>query len=117
MGDVFHGGRRAGGLAIALIAASAVIGSSASAGETRGYAVSWFHAAGYVDKQNRDCPQGLNPPASTFYARELKRLGLPPKEIEQYLNEQMTPKFMDLVRNRGRIDGKPVNVYANPESV
>jgi hypothetical protein len=92
-----------------------------AAAQSRGFVVSWFHVAEYFDAEGRDCPHGLNDDAPTFYRRELKRIGKSEAEIEKYISE-----FLDLSKHettipvmqmRGRIDGKPVDAYANPESV
>lgn len=95
--------------------------SPAYAGETKGFLVSWFDISQYYDTEGRNCPHGINPGPEEYYVRELKRIGTPQKEIDHYIEN-----FLDLsqvaqtapvVQMRGRIDGKPVDVYANPTSV
>jgi hypothetical protein len=111
---------------LALAALSGVAGlllsmPDSSAAQSRGFVVSWFHVAESFDAEGRDCPHGLNDDAPVFYRRELKRIGKSEAEIDQYISE-----FLDLSKHertipvmqmRGRIDGKPVDAYANPESV
>jgi hypothetical protein len=100
-------------MAAALIAAlPALRGAEA---ETRGYVVSWFHLATY--SQDGDCPDGLNPPADVMFRQILTRLGKTPAEIDALFDNFPNGKAIrPVVINRGRIDGKPVNVYQNPTS-
>ena len=103
--------------AFGVLSLVAVMPLTVLAGEPRGFAVSWFHVAGHHDPQQRDCPNGLNPSAPEFYTREFKRLGYTPAQIEEFMDAQMSPKFISTVRNRGMVDGELVDVYANPETV
>jgi hypothetical protein len=97
---------------------AALYNTAAFAGEVRGYALNWFNLAGHFDPSGKDCPDGLNITARDFYARELTRLGHPPREVERLLADfKPQGEYVNLVVMRGRVDGKPVNVYANPESV
>jgi hypothetical protein len=99
----------------------AAFGSSASASETKGFLISWFHTAQYYDDKGRDCPKGINPGPEQYYRRELASIGKSQAEIDDYIS-----KFLDLshmgdntptVQMRGRVNGKPTDVYANPTSV
>jgi hypothetical protein len=48
----------------------------------------------------------------------LRRLGYPSSEVERLLADfKPHGEYVQIVTMRGRIDGQPVNVYANPESV
>ena len=92
---------------------------TASATETRSYAVSWFTNAAYSQKD--DCPGGINPSLSEQYVIDLKDLGTPPAEIEKLIDESLHGanggKLGGIMRDRGRIDGKPVNSATNPAAV
>ncbi len=104
----------------ALLAVS--LGSApALAGETKGFLVSWFDISQYYDTEGRNCPHGINPGPEEYYVRELKRIGTPQEEIDHYIDNfldlSQASKTAPVVTMRGRIDGKPVNVYANPTSV
>ncbi|HTJ64967.1 MAG TPA: hypothetical protein VL899_14280 [Alphaproteobacteria bacterium] len=81
--------------------------------ETRGYAVSWFYMA--AESQNDDCPQGTNPLSEEMATKYMKAMGKSDAEIEalkkDYPANMYGPMYM-----RGRRDGKPVNVYADPTS-
>src|SRR5437016_586736 len=85
----------------------------AVASETRAYAVSWFDIAGYSDPDDSDCPDGVNVEEPK---RGLQERGYNDQEISR-LVAAGGDEFASALINRGRIDGKPVNVYANPESV
>jgi hypothetical protein len=101
--------------------ATLLMSSSAYAGETKGFLVSWFDISQYYDTEGRNCPHGINPGPEEYYIRELKRIGTPQEEIDHYIENfldlSQMPQTAELVTMRGRIDGKPVDVYANPTSV
>ncbi len=103
--------------ALALLMAAA---PSAHA-KTLGFVVSWFNVAEYADPQGRDCPHGVNDGPEIYYRRELKQSGLPQAQIDKYINEFLDlSKFattIPVAQMRGRVDGKPADVYANPESM
>jgi hypothetical protein len=86
--------------------------------ETKGYVVSWFTLAMY--DQDGDCPGGVNPSIGEIYRQNLKDMGRSPEDIERLLKAlsggKFAPEVSQLMVNRGRIDGKPANVYQNPES-
>ena len=109
--------------ALALMAPimAAIAAPSASAGETRGFVVSWFNQAEYADPQGRDCPHGVNDGPEIYYRRELKQSGLPQAEIDKYINEFLdlskAQKTIPVAQMRGRINGKPADVYAIPSSM
>jgi hypothetical protein len=97
------------------LAGVALMGAQgAAASETRGYAVNWFTVATIATKAN--CPKGLNPLSDDYYKRELKRLGHKDAEIEELMKDFPSGKYVPLVTMRGRIDGKPANIFANPWS-
>jgi hypothetical protein len=106
------------GLAALALAAS---GSNAMAGQTKGFVVSWFNVAEYADPQGRDCPHGVNDGPEIYYRRELKQAGLPQATIDKYINEFLDlSKFattIPVAQMRGKRDGKPADVYADPESM
>ena len=96
-------------------------GAQPAKAETKGFVVSWFNVAEYADPQGRDCPHGMNDGPEIYYRRELKQSGLSQAEIDKYINEFLDlSKFattIPVAQMRGRIDGKPADVYANPESM
>lgn len=93
-------------------AAAALLLAQTAAAENRGYVVDWFHVATAYTEAN--CPQGLNPLSDDFYKHELKRLGYPNGEIESLMKDFPNGPYIPITTNRGRVDGKPVNIYANP---
>ena len=102
------------GAAAALLCFAA---QTAQAAEIRGFAVSLFVPAVY--SQDDDCPEGKNPNASGMLHRILKDQGMPEAEIQKILLAQdfNARKYDSLATFRGRINGKPVNVYRHPLSV
>ena len=82
---------------------------------SRGFVVSWFHMTAY--SQDSDCPQGLNLPADRLFARIYRELGKSPAEVAKRVAEFPSGPGIAEAANRGRIDGKPVNVYRYPEAV
>lgn len=105
-------------------ALAACVSGTAQAGETghsKGFLVTWFHTAQYFDAQGRDCPHGINPGPETYYRRELAMIGKSKAEIDDYIKTFLDLSRMSdtapVVQMRGRVDGKPTDVYAHPESV
>ena len=86
---------------------------AASAGETRSYVLNWWGMATY--SQESDCPEGQNPKADVMFRRILKEMGKTPKEIEEIYKDFPYPIY-NIATDRGRIDGKPTNVYITPTS-
>ena len=57
--------------------------STAYAGETRGFVVSWFYPSAAADDAKIDCPKGTTPDAATNVIRMLKEQNKTPAEIEK----------------------------------
>jgi len=89
---------------------------SASAAETRGYVVTWFHIAPAAQPTDVDCPRGVNPDAEKNFIRWLKELNKTDQEIEEALAD-FPNNMYGIITTRGRINGEPANVYQNPSSV
>lgn len=91
------------------------------AAQTKGFVVSWFNVAEYADPKGRDCPRGMNDGPEIYYRKELKQAGLSQAAIDKYINEFLDlSKFattIPVAQMRGRINGKPADVYAFPESI
>jgi hypothetical protein len=97
-----------------------VLGCAAQAGaETRQYAISWFAQATYSN--DHDCSGGVHPEVEQLYLRYAALLGATPKQIADWRRKLMAGEDVkdldELVMNRGRIDGKPVNPYTHPAAV
>ena len=113
VGGLFVG--TASRVALSLVLGAGLIGAAdARAAETKSFAVNIFVLATIATKAN--CPDGLNPLSDDFYARELRRLGYAPSEVEKLMEEFPSGAYVPLITNRGRIDGKPANIYAYPWS-
>jgi hypothetical protein len=107
----------------AAAAASDKPAPTASAKQTRSYAVSWFFVATYL--QDDDCPDGTNPMAGQLYTRILKDLGYTPAETEYLLGaiaddgdirDKNGRTLRQIGALRGRIDGREVDVMVYPTS-
>lgn len=105
------------GLAISL-AGLAFFGftlQSAEAAQTKSFVVSWFTPAIY--SQDDDCP-GRNPSIDGIYKFALRQMNLSPKEerrmFEKFVGTTGGDEADEIIINRARINGKPVNAYANP---
>jgi hypothetical protein len=105
---------RASALSLAGAAVALMSAQNAGASETRGFAVNWFTVATIATPKN--CPKGLNPLSDDYYKRELKRLGYKDAEVEKLMKDFPSGEYVPLVTMRGRVDGKPTNVFANPWS-
>jgi hypothetical protein len=101
-------------LALTLSAAMGI--ANASAAESRGYVISWFHITPAVQSEKTDCPEGLNPRAEENFINWLKQMNTPEEKIEELL-ENFPNTMYGAVTMRGRVEGKPVNVYRNPNAI
>jgi hypothetical protein len=108
----FRGLGRGLALGAAGLMASGLASHSAQA-ETRGYVVSWFYMA--AASQDDDCPQGTNPLSEVWARKLLTDMGRTPEEIEKAFKDFPNNMYGQIVM-RGKIDGKPANVYTNPLS-
>lgn len=101
--------------AFALVAGAS---SDARALETRTMVVGWFGQA--TVNTDKDCPGGLNPVIGDQYLKHLADLGYSGDEIEEMARksaEGVQPDpVLEIVRMRGRVNGKPVNAYIYPET-
>ena len=103
---------------------SAVMGACAltfasigpAAAESRSYVVSWFGLA--TNSNETDCgPGGPNPGVQIQYQKSLADLGYTSKQIEELVKKSQSGEggeMFDILRNRGRMDGKPVSPYIYP---
>lgn len=103
----------------ACIAAVAIgLGITDASAETRSFVVSWLTQAVY--SQDGDCPDGVEPNIDQMFNRMLVQLGKSPQEIQALMAKldggSFTAPIYNVLVHRGRIDGKPVNVYDNPTS-
>jgi hypothetical protein len=101
------------GLTLMGAVAASMVAVPASASETKAYVLSWFGAAAY--SKPTDCPEGQNPKADVMFRRILKEMGKTPKEMEEIYKDFPYPIY-GIASDRGRIDGKPTNVYITPTS-
>ena len=92
---------------------------AAAASESKSFVVSWFLQA--TNSYDGDCADGINQYPADMTETELKGLGWTPQEIEKvmkgYQGGASTPATREALVMRGRVDGKPVNVYTYPTSV
>lgn len=102
--------------AASLLTSATLFAGAAFASESRTYVVSWFHVAPAVASDKADCPEGFNPNAEANFKTWLKQMGKSPAEIEKAMDDFPNSVYT-YATNRGTIDGKPVNVYANPTSI
>ncbi len=103
--------------ALALLALGGGTGS-ASALETRTFVVSAFWQA--ASSADGDCRDGINPDIQVQYERNLVALGKTLSEAKAIIarqGEYGEGELSDLMNDRGRIDGRPVNAYAHPAAV
>jgi hypothetical protein len=108
-------------------AAAAMSSTSASALESRTYAVWWFAQAVY--SQDGDCgPGGINPKMVDQFVPNLRRLGYSGSEIEKIMAtaggddddggggwEKQT--LRQIMNSRARINGQPANAFMHPAAV
>jgi hypothetical protein len=103
------------GLAVAAVAllASGLTARAAMA-ETRGFVVSWFYMA--AESQADDCPEGTNPLSEVMARKWLTDMGKSPAEIEAAYKDFPNNMYGAVVM-RGKVDGKPVNIYTHPTAI
>src|SRR5687767_5418908 len=107
---------------ISSVMATALAGLSAQAAsalETRSYVVSHIMPAGYA--YDGDCEvmdpvsDGKNTPLRSFVRRKLAESGKTPEEIDKML--ESGAGVLNAIMHRGKVNGKSVNVFGNPEAV
>lgn len=98
----------------ALVLAAA---TSAQASTTRAFVVGLFVPA--MNSTDDDCPEGKNPNAAGMLHQILADQGMPEADIQKILlaKDFGGQKYAEHATFRGRIDGKPANVYRHPLSV
>jgi hypothetical protein len=86
-----------------------------AAAESRSYVVSWFTTAVYSEEGDCD---GINPSIDGIYRTALINMGFKGAELEamfkKYVGSTGGEEADEIIVNRARINGKPVNAYANP---
>ena len=103
------------------VAFGALDPSAALALESKSFVVGWFSHA--TNNTEGDCgPGGSNPTVQEQYLKNLADLGMSGEEIEALIkerdsNEEGPNRMAEIIRSRGRIDGKPVNPYMYPATV
>lgn len=101
-----------------LAAAAVWLGTSASAvAETRGYAISLIYTASYSDKDN--CPKGGNGGTTDMKRRILLSRGYTKEQAFKIISANDVDEKGERIdfRDRGVMDGHPVNVGNFPMSV
>src|SRR5262249_3951879 len=92
-------------------------GATTSAGETRGYVISWFYPSAAVQSEEQDCPHGMNAKdAATNVLNILRGSGFDPAEIEKAMDDFPINTYTVLA-TRARINGKPADPYLNPTAM
>lgn len=94
-----------------------VASSDAAYGETRGFVLYYLHTATHGDKRN--CPNGDNGGYAAIKTTAFKLHGFSQEKIARILGGEIGPmsrEMLDITTNRGRVDGKPANVFHNPLS-
>lgn len=101
-----------------LTAAPGLVPAAPAAGaaeQSKSFVVSWFTAANY--SQDGDC-DGVNSSIDGIYRGAIKMLNVSPAEearlFAKYEGTTGGPVAGEIIINRARINGKPVNAYANP---
>jgi len=85
--------------------------------------MSYFSAA--TSSTDGDCKGGINPKLTAQYGKDLLALGYTGAEVESLLKDYAYDGFIgwdkdkigQLMNSRARINGKPVNAFANPAAV
>lgn len=111
------------GLAV-LLASAALFGfdsQSTALAENKDFVVSWFMQAANASKDDKDCPEGLNPLPEEMVRRQLIALKMPTAQMEELIaginGGSSSLEVREALVYRGRIDGKPAHAYSYPFSV
>ena len=116
-------GVRRAAQALALMGCAVICARPAAAMEQRTFAVSWFGQA--TNSDDNDCgPGGPNPGVQLQYVKDLADLGYTHQQVEDLMkksedaaNGGANSELMDIMRNRGRVNGQAVNAYTYPAAV
>ena len=102
-----------------VLSAGLMTAAPAMAAQSQSYVVNWF--AGAANTQEDNCAGGINPGLEVQFARELLSVGMPRQEVEKligwYLDNTHRLEVDTAIRYRGRFQGKPVQVFNNPQTV
>jgi hypothetical protein len=103
------------GAVLAAAPGTALAATAGAAEQSKSFVVGWFTAANY--SQDGDC-DGVNSSIDGIYRGAIKLLNVPPAEearlFSKYEGTTGGPEAGEIIINRARINGKPVNAYANP---
>jgi hypothetical protein len=99
-------------------AALALVSGTAMAGPTRGYVVSYMIPAMYTTDVKQECPNGMNPDGPHLLERILRAEGKSDAEVKAGIDADSFDmyKMAQLSTFRGRIDGKPADIFLHPMS-
>ncbi len=91
---------------------------AATAGITRGYVVSYMIPAIYTVDAREECPNGLNPDGPHLLERVLRAEGKSEAEVKAGIDPDTFDmyKMGQLSTYRGRIEGKPTDIFLHPLS-
>lgn len=112
---MYRDGASVGALALFALGIAA---TGAQAAETRTFVVSSFYQG--ASSAEGDCADGINPDIQVQYELNLRALGKTPAEAKAIMErsgEYAGGTLGELMNDRGRVDGRPVNAYANPAAV
>jgi hypothetical protein len=112
--------RHSGAMRVSLCASVlACVPLANAAAETRHFVISWFAQATYSN--DHDCSKGVHPEVEELYLRYAAKLGASPQQVADWRKKLMEGEdvrdLYEIVMNRGRINGQPVNPYTHPAAV
>lgn len=92
------------------------------AAESRGYVISWFATATYLEQYEKSCPENRNGGLVELHIRELMELGYSKEDATDMVQKSPNPTlrpagFDEKVENRARVNGKAVSIYSYPDAV
>jgi hypothetical protein len=106
---------------LALLALVGLLFISNARAETRGYVISWFATATYIDNLKEACPEDRNGGIVDMHIRDIQGLGYTYAQAKAYMDSTKDPENMprelaDRSRNRAIVNGKNVSVYSYPDA-
>ncbi len=89
--------------------------------ETRGYVISWFATATYIENLKEACPDGRNGTIVDMHIRDIQSLGYTKEQATAFMNSTKDPEnkpreLADKYRNSAVVNGKNVSIYSYPDA-
>src|SRR5262249_47224282 len=102
-----------------VLAGALALASPQTQAETRGYIISWFATATYIQNFKDSCPGGHMDGQTELNVRQLKEIGYSEEQATKIVassGAQINDADFKRVATNARVNGKPVSIYNYPDA-